>query len=261
MVFVRRFAIVLFPAVVLASVACSSATTGGPSPTSGLPSGPTKTQRVTPTPTSEPSPEPEIPHLPPDAARASVGQADIDGDGRPDSTLLYVARNPRRWILRVVLATGEKTQRIIGEGDDPFTPELAICSAGCEIEALHNADGKPGAEIFLFLQHITTWNTIGVYKLAGDQIVYSGAFMSDGGDMTYNHGYTCTRIEGQPVIVQHSFSRNHSYSRHWTQENQIFKWRGAKLVESGPSATGTLTTPSASGGSWPPKHITGGHCP
>jgi hypothetical protein len=248
MAFARRLAIPILLAAVV-SAACSSAQPGSSS------AAPVSASTAGGSVSASPPTEADL-GLPSNATFVHTRQADIDGDGVPDLVALYangpLYQSSTRWTLRVMLATGA----IIDKTLDPRGGALCINLPRCEFQSLYNADGVPGDEIFLLLDHISTYNTVSVFKLSDGQIISSGSFWADGGDVDYKFGYSCTQSGGQPVIVQHSFTQPNWPTGRWLQRDQVYSWQGASLVKSGsPSAT-TLAA-----GVSPPSNLVGGHCP
>jgi len=231
----------------VAPIACSSSSPGGSSPASVSASTAGGSASVA----TSPSTWADL-GLPSDATSVSSRHGDIDGDGVPDLVALHangpLYHSSTEWTLRVVLATGETIDKTL-DG-------TCINLSRCEFQSLYDADGVPGDEISLLVEHITTFNTVSVFKLADGQIVSSGSFQAAGGDVGYEFGFSCTQDEGQPVIVQHSFNRPHAFSGHWTQEDQVYSWKGASLVKSGSPSTTTL----AAGVEFP-SDLVGEHCP
>jgi hypothetical protein len=92
-------------------------------------------------------------------------RADVDGEDRSDRiTLRTVQAGASGGRLEVALASG-RVLEVRTPSDAPYLPGLV---------AVANVDGRPGEELFVDVEHITTDEVIAVYTYAGGSLRLGG---------------------------------------------------------------------------------------
>jgi len=170
-------------------------------------------------------------------------RADVDGDGRPDRVTLHTGAAGGR--LEVALAYG-RVIVVNARSDAPFLPGLV---------AVGNVDGRPGEELFVDVEHITTDEMIAVYTYAAGGLRLAGTLPAYGEEYGLRFGITCSVRAGRHVITEHEFELQRS--RRWTRRDTVYVWRGAALGRS-------IRGPAAPIAGAPPASLTGvacGHAP
>jgi hypothetical protein len=143
--------------------------------------------------------------------------ADVDGDGRPDRVTLRTAAGGR---LEVALRSG-RVIVVNTHSDAPFLPGLV---------AVGNVDGRPGEELFVDVEHITTDELIAVYTYAAGGLRLAGTLSAYGEEYGLRSGITCSVRAGSHVITEHEFELQRS--RRWTRRDTVYIWHGAVLRRS-----------------------------
>jgi hypothetical protein len=178
----------------------------------------------------------------------SVRLADVDGDGKPDLVLLYTHPGVQSFdydfTLKVYRASGGTLTAQLPAGDIPATFLL-----------LRNVNRRPGVEIFIHTDHISTNETMAIYTFNGTMLQDAGKFAYGGYDIgEVQFGVTC---HAPTTIVQHEFSVTSPTApasrRTWTHWATTYTWVGAALKQ---GATKTTTFKGAN----PPASEVGVHC-
>ncbi|HYB28226.1 MAG TPA: hypothetical protein VEF89_16545 [Solirubrobacteraceae bacterium] len=189
---------------------------------------------------------PANPYLTTPAGCLSVREADVDGDGQPDLLLLYTRPGVKGLIyhftLKVYRASGGVLTTQLPEEDIPATFEL-----------LRNVNGRPGAEIFIHTDHISTSEELAIYTWDGTTLQRAGTFAYDGYDIgEVQFGITC---HAPKTIVQYEFSTTTptASQRVWKELTTTFSWFGPTLKR---GATATSTFNAAN----PPARLVGVGC-
>ncbi|MGH3260628.1 MAG: hypothetical protein ACRDNS_01395 [Trebonia sp.] len=174
----------------------------------------------------------------------TVARADVDGDGHPDLILLYGQLSTRRakggfvadrFTLKVLRARGGQLTARIARPDVPPT-----------ITAIADVNNRPGDEIFVHQDHLSSGETIGVYTFNGHRLRNAGGppfFMATresgsfpahgftyGGDSGLHYGFACLRDPAR--IVQHAFELwSGGENGSWKRTDTTYEWVGAQLVK------------------------------
>ena len=165
--------------------------------------------------------------------------ADIDGDGRPDAVTAHKT-NGRHGLITATLATG----RIVS------VQTATIAVALPAIVAVGNVDGRPGDELFVDVEHISTNEFIGVYAYWQGQLRLAGTLAGFSAHPGLWAGMTCSARGSHHFITVHQFVAQGSV---WTRQDTVYAWSGPALVVSA-----TLPTHSITGA--PPPSLVGLHC-
>lgn len=148
--------------------------------------------------------------------------ADVEGRGRLDRILLYQHQTRPRppdgtFTLKVVFGTGRAASATFGGSGVAATIISAV-----------NVDGRPGAEVFVHEQHISTDETIGLYSYVNGGLHHVGVLRAFGGDQDYKFSYTCAAVDGTPAITQSDYQR--SGDGNWTRTDTVYLWSGGFLL-------------------------------
>jgi hypothetical protein len=130
--------------------------------------------------------------------------ADVNGDGRADLVILKTGSVASPGRLEVSLASGPRVSVKIPT-DAVYLPGLI---------SVGNVDGRPGAELFVDLVHVTTAEQVGVYTYWHGQLRAAATFSAYGSDFGIRYGITCAANASKHFITQHEFLLTGSSPRH-----------------------------------------------
>ncbi|GID28508.1 hypothetical protein [Paractinoplanes brasiliensis] len=175
--------------------------------------------------------------IPPDSVCRSLVRADLDGDSRTDTLLLY--QRGDRWTARAVLAAG-RTSDLLLPLDRPSVLEAS------------DLDGEPGEEAAL-----QSGSAVHLLSLTPDGLVLISQPFETASSLTRTAGLGCSDVDGdgRPELVAGgaTFTRDprtgaitaaSTIETRWT-------WRG-KSLRQGETSRRTLTGPQASTAAGPP---------
>jgi hypothetical protein len=160
-------------------------------------------------------------YLPRGASCVTVRRADVDGDGRADLVLLYARGGHFR--LDVRRAAGGRLHARVG-GDRNATVEIA-----------RDVNSVPGVELFLYQNHVTTAEYMGIYTFDGSALRQAGTVAFGGHDAGIRFGVVCHR-RPPPSVVQLEFQERMPFRGVWDRTVTTYAWDGARLRR---AATGT----------------------
>ncbi len=158
-------------------------------------------------------------------------RADIDGDGRLDAIVLTPASSGGR--LEATLSSG-RTLVVHTASDAFFLPGLL---------AVGNVNGRPGAELFVDEQHITTEENIAIYTYAGGTLRRAGALPAYGSDFGIRFGLTCASRAKRHYIYDDLYELRGSAHRRWVRRETVYVWRGSTLKRLGSSPARSISGP------------------
>jgi len=157
--------------------------------------------------------------------------ADIEGDGRLDAIVLTPASSGGR--LEATLSSG-RTVVVDTASDAPFLPGLV---------AVGNVNGRPGAELFIDEQHITTEETIAIYTYAGGTLRRAGALPAYGSDFGIRFGLACASRGRRHYIYDDLYELRGSAHQRWMRQETVYVWRGSTLKRLGSSPARSIPGP------------------
>ena len=143
--------------------------------------------------------------------------ADVNGDGRRDLvTLRHISTAKGQ--LTVALARDGRLS-VTTASDANWLPGLV---------ATGNVDGRPGEELFIDVQHITTAEGISIYTYWHRRLVKAGTLSAYGYDYGVLYGLTCSARGARHFITQHSFYIKFG-THQWMRQDTAYVWRGPAL--------------------------------
>ena len=143
--------------------------------------------------------------------------ADVNGDGRRDLvTLRRVSSSKGR--LTVALAGGGGVS-VSTASDAMWLPGLV---------ATGNVDGRPGEELFVDVQHVTTAESISIYTYWHGRLVRAGTLSAYGYDYGVLSGLTCSGQGARPLITEHDFYIKFG-THQWMRQDTVYEWQGPAL--------------------------------
>ena len=158
-------------------------------------------------------------------------RADIEGDARLDAIVLTPASSGGR--LEATLSSG-RTLVVNTSSDAPFLPGLV---------AVGNVNARPGAELFIDEQHITTEEAVAIYTYAGGTLRRAGALPAYGSDFGIRFGLTCASRSGRHYIYDDLYELRGSAHRRWVRQETIYAWHGSTLKRLGISPARSISAP------------------
>lgn len=144
-------------------------------------------------------------------------RADIQGNGRLDTIVLTPASTGGR--IEATLSSG-RTVVVDTASDAYFLPGLV---------AIGNVDGRPGAELFVDEQHITTEEIVAIYTYAGGALRRAGALPAYGSEFGIRFGLTCASRGGRHYVYDDLYELRGAAHRRWTRRRTVYVWRGPRL--------------------------------
>jgi len=155
----------------------------------------------------------------------SVRLADVDGNGRPDLVLLYTHPGVKNFNYEFTL----KVYRVSG---GTLTAQLPAGDIPASFLLLRNVNRRPGVEIFVHIDHISTNETFVIYTFNGTKLQQAASFFDYGGDVEVRFGVTC---HVPTSIVQDEFGVTSSIfpasQWTWTHRETTYTWVGATLKQ------------------------------
>ncbi len=142
--------------------------------------------------------------------------ADVDGDGKPDLITLHRI-SPGHGLINARLASG---------------PLLSINTSSIAVSlpalsAVGNVDGRPGEELFVDVEHISTNEFIGVYTYWKGQLRHAVTLSGYSAHPGLWAGMTCSAHASRHFISVHQFVRQPG--RYWTRQDTAYVWNGPSL--------------------------------
>ena len=165
--------------------------------------------------------------------------ADLDGDGRADLITLGRA-SAGHGVITATLATGRRIS--------VTTSTVAVTLPG--LATVGNVDGRPGDELFVDSEHISTNEFIGVYTYWKGQLRLARTLPGYSAHPGLWAGMTCSARGSRHFITVHQFVEQR---RNWTRQDTEYVWRGPSLALS-------ATHPSQRISGLPPPALVGLHC-
>ena len=169
--------------------------------------------------------------------------ADVNGDGRPDLIALRKTHKGHGRI-EVTLATGRR----ISVKTSTFAAALPA------LVAVGNVDGRPGEELFVDVEHISTDEFIAVYTYWHGQLRHAGTLPGYSAHPGLWAGMTCSARGGKHFIIVHQFVLGPvSHPRYWTRQDTDYVWQG-------PALKLTASRPATRLSGLPSPALVGLHC-
>ncbi|MEY2436461.1 MAG: hypothetical protein QOF97_1297 [Acidimicrobiaceae bacterium] len=188
--------------------------------------------------------------LPSSAIRISRAAGDFNGDGTPDTLVVYGTGNditPSPYVVRVELGRGAGTVEtpIVDAATDPNQNVKALGSAEISARAGLPADGS-GAEAFVAVGSGASTFLVGIYQLTACRLVrltgssgMTPAALPVGGTVTHLSGLRCDGIAGGTRLVRVAAESTDGVT--YDTSEQPLDVTDGKLVPPGPPVKGTLS--------------------
>ncbi|MBL7259174.1 hypothetical protein [Paractinoplanes lichenicola] len=175
--------------------------------------------------------------VPPDATCRSVARADLDGDGRTDTLLLF--HRGDRWTARAVLAAGRTSDVLLPFGRPAVLETIDL-------------DGEPGEEVAL-----QTGSTVHLLSLTSDGLVLIDQRFETASTLARTAGLGCSDInrDGRPELVSGSadYTRDPATGAIMTAATAETRWTWhGKTLHQAETIRRHLTGPQASAAAAPP---------
>jgi hypothetical protein len=229
----------------------SAATTSGTDINSTLPLTTAGTDATSPSTTSTTVPRTCTPMpRPENAIRVSQAPGDFDGDGTPDTLVVYGTGTddaPAPYIVRVELGNGNGSVEtaIVDAATDPIQNVKALGGSDVSARAGRPDDGS-GAEAFVAVGSGASTFLVGLYQLTACHLVRlasaggsTPAEMPVGGTVTHLSGVRCESTSDGARLVQVSAESTDGVT--YTTSQQPFDVTDGKLVPASPPVAGTLS--------------------
>jgi hypothetical protein len=117
-------------------------------------------------------------------------------------------------------------------------------TVAASIVSADNVDGRPGAELFVHEQHISTDETIGVYSYVGGALRRVLTLSAFGGDKDFKFAYACSVVNGVPAIIQSDYQQAGDGS--WTRADTVDLWSAGTITAGEPQQPVPVPPPSHS---------------
>ena len=144
---------------------------------------------------------------------------DVNGDGRPDLVTLrktYLGHG----LIEVTLASGRRVS--------VKTSTLAVALPA--LVAVGNVDGRPGDELFVDVDHMSTNEFIGVYTYWQGRLRLAATLPGYSAHPGLWAGMTCGARGSTHFITVHQFVLGPvSQPRYWTRQDTEYVWQGPAL--------------------------------
>jgi hypothetical protein len=182
------------------------------------------------------------------AIRVSQAAGDFDGDGTPDTLVVYGTGTdsaPAPYIVRIDLGAGNGSVEtpIVDAATDPIQNVKALGGADVSARSGLPADGS-GAEAFVAVGSGASTFLVGLYQLTACKLVRlasaSGSTPAElpvGGTVTHLSGVRCDNVSGGARLVQVSAESTDGVT--YATSEQPFDVTDGKLVAASPAVTGT----------------------
>jgi hypothetical protein len=144
---------------------------------------------------------------------------DVDGDGRADSVTLTRGSISTPGRVDVRLASGRRVSVRIAT-DAVYLPGLV---------KVGNVNGRPGAELFIDRDHVTTAEAIGIYTYWRGQLRRAGTLSAYGSDYGIRFGITCGARGSTHLVFEHQFWLRTFSPPRWRQRDTVYLWSGPAL--------------------------------
>jgi hypothetical protein len=167
---------------------------------------------------------PRMRGLPADVGCVSVVHADVDGDGRTDTAILYATLSSHRYGTRyaptafwlvVRRASGAELRTRLPQSDS----NAFFLQHG-------NLNGVPGDELIVELERWSSGSLATIYTATQGHLRREPVFLEYRGDSTYEAGFVC-RTGAHPEVIQHIYALQRSLR--WRDTTTTFVWQGATL--------------------------------
>ena len=148
-------------------------------------------------------------------------RAHVDVTGSGHRSLVTVTHASSGGRLTVSLGSGHRLSVAL-PSDAPFLPGLV--SAG-------NVDGRPGAELFVDVLHITTDEEIRILTVWNGHLRSGGQLPAYGEDNGIRFGMTCAATAKRHLVTDHAFTLHFAaHPRYWSRRDTVYAWTGPHLV-------------------------------
>ena len=169
--------------------------------------------------------------------------ADVDGDGRADLITLQKTHNGHG-LIELTLASGRRAS----------VKTSTFAGALPALVAVGNVDGRPGDELFVNVEHISTNELIGVYTYWNGRLRLARTLPGYSAHPGVWAGMTCSAHGTQHFVTVHQFGLGPvSPPRYWTRQDTAYVWRG-------PTLTLYASHPAQRLAGLPPASLIGLHC-
>jgi hypothetical protein len=176
-------------------------------------------------------------YWPTDSGCLTERSVDMEGHGRPVKVLLYMRQTRPSFpfgifTLKVVLSRRRSVSRKF------------VGTVAASIVSADNVDGRPGVELFVHEQHISTDETVGVYSYVSGALRRVLTVYAGGGDQESKFSYACTVVNGAPAIVQSEYQKAEDGS--WTRTDTVNYWSSGLINPGQPEPAVPVAPPSRS---------------
>lgn len=181
--------------------------------------------------------------LPPVVGCVSVIHADVDGDGRLDTVILYATLGHRRvgaryaptafWLVVRGAAGGELRTRLPRSESNPF-----ILQHG-------NLNRVAGAELIVQIGRISSGSNAVIYTDAAGRLIREPVVLDYRGDSVFKGGFVC-RTGPHPQVIQHTYELLGSLrTSPWRTTTTTYDWHGDMLRAAGHTNATQRTLPAS----------------
>jgi hypothetical protein len=183
------------------------------------------------------------------AIRVSQAAGDFDGDGTPDTLVVYGTGTedaPAPYVIRIDLGAGHGSVEttIVDAATDPIQNVKALGGSDVSARSGRPDDGS-GAEAFVAVGSGASTFLVGLYQLTACHLVRlataggsTPAELPVGGTVTHLSGVRCDTASGGARLVQVSAESTDGVT--YTTSEQAFDVTDGKLVAASPPVAGTL---------------------
>jgi len=169
--------------------------------------------------------------------------ADVNGDGRADLITLHKTHNGHG-LIELTLASGRRAS----------VKTSTFAAALPALVAVGNVDGRPGDELFVDVEHISTDEFIGVYTYWKGRLRLARTLPGYSAHPGLWAGMTCSARGSRHFVTVHQFVLGPvSPPRYWTRQDTEYVWQG-------PALTLYKRDPGSRLPDLPPASLVGLHC-